>query len=246
MTKFFFYIIAFVAALPLAAEAGARRFTYTYEATTGRAGSVDLENYFTFATHTPNDHGFGEATFRHELEYAVTDHLQASLYLADWGKERGHDARYSGSALEFIYNLTNPVADPVGLAVYQEYKVGRQLFEWESKVIAQKNWGPIVAAYNLTLEAKWEEQGLREHAGELQQSLGVSYEVNPRFAVGVEALHEIAFPDWERAHRGVFFAGPNASVRAGKIWATVTALAQITDAGDEPDFQVRTIFGVMF
>ena len=231
---------------PIAGEAGARRFTYIYEATTGRAGSFDVENYFTFGSHTANDHGFREVAFRHELEFGLTDKLQASVYVADWQYERREGASYTGSAVEFIYNLTNPVTDPVGLAVYQEYKVGRRLFEWESKVIAQKNFGPIVAAYNVTLEAKWEDEGLREHSGELQQSVGLSYEVNPRLAVGVEAIHEIGFPDWQRANRGVFFAGPNVSVRAGSVWATVTALAQITSAGDEPDLQLRTIFGVMF
>lgn len=238
--------LALASLLPTATQAGARRFTYIYEATTGRAGSVDIENWATFAASTPNDHGFREAAFRHEIEIGITDRLQASVYLADYQYERGEGASYTGSAIELIYNLSNPVADPVGLALYQEYKVGRRFLELESKVIAQKNFGRVVAAYNVTLEATWEEQGLREHSGELQQSLGLSYEVNPRFAFGVEAVHEIAFPDWERANRGVFFAGPNTSLRVGRVWATVTALAQLTDAGDEADLQLRTIIGVMF
>ncbi len=246
VSKWALALLLVTAFAPIPAHAGARRFTYIYEATTGRAGSVDVENWVTFETHTPNDHGFREVAFRHEVEIGITDHLQASVYVADWQYERGAGASYTGSALELIYNLSNPVIDPIGLAVYQEYKVGRRLFELESKVIAQKNLGRFVAAYNATLEAVWAEEGLREHSGELQQSLGLSYEVDPRFALGVECLHEIAFPGWERANRGFFFAGPNASVRVGRIWATVTALAQLTHAGDEPDFQVRTIFGVMF
>lgn len=238
--------IVLIAALPALADAGARRFTYIYEATTGRAGSVDIENSFTFATDTPNDHGFRGVGFRHELEFGITDRLQASVYVADWHYERAAGTSYTGSALELIYNLTNPVADPVGLAVYQEYKAGRHLFEWESKVIAQKNIGRWVAAYNATLEAEWHEEELREHSGELQQSLGLSYEINPHLAFGLEGLHEIALPNWEKANRGVFFAGPNASLRVGQFWGTVTALAQLTDAGDEPNFQLRTIVGVMF
>lgn len=231
---------------PLAAEAGARRFTFVYESTTGRAGSVDLENWITFEAHTPNDHEFREVAFRHEIEFGVTDHLQASVYLADWQYERGEGTSYSGSAVELIYSLTNPVADPIGLALYQEYKIGRRLFEWESKVIAQKNLGRFVIAYNATLEAEWEGRDLAEQNGELQQSLGVSYELNPHLAFGVEALHEVEFADWEHARRGNFFAGPNVSVRAGNVWATVTALGQLTDVGDEPDLELRAIFGVMF
>ncbi len=239
-------LLAVAALLPLTADAGVRRFTYVYEATTGRAGSVDFENWITFETHTPNDSGFREAAFRHEVEIGITDHLQASVYLADWQYARGEGTSYTGSALELIYNLTNPVADPVGLAVYQEYKVGRQFFEWESKVIAQKNFGRFVAAYNATLEAEWEGRDLEERTGELQQSVGLSYEVNPHFSFGVECLHEIAFPDWGSAERGVFFAGPNVSVRAGNFWTTVTALGQVTRGGDEPDLELRAIVGVMF
>lgn len=231
---------------PLTAFAGARRFTYVYEATTGRAGSFDVENWVTFETRTPNDRGFREVSFRHELEYSVTDHLQASIYLADWQYERGEGTHYTGSAIELLYNLTNPVVDPVGLALYQEYKIGRRLFEWESKVIAQKNFGRFVAAYNATLEAEWEGKGPEERNGELQQSLGLSYEVTPRWGFGVECLHEVAFPEWKKAGRGVLFAGPNATIRRGMFWATVTALAQITRASDEPEFQVRSIVGVMF
>lgn len=231
---------------PVIAEAGARRFTYVYESTTGRAGSFDVENWVTFEAHTPNDHDSREVAFRHELEFGVTDHLQASVYLADWQYERGEGTSYTGSAAELVYSLTNPVADPIGLALYQEYKVGRRLFEWESKVIAQKNIGRFVIAYNATLEAEWEGHALEEHNGELQQSLGVSYEVDPHLAFGIECLHEIGFADWEHAGRGIFFAGPNVSIRSGSVWATVTALGQLTDVGDEPDLQVRAIFGVMF
>jgi hypothetical protein len=158
--------------------------------------------------------------------------------------ERGFT--YAGSALELIYNFTNPVADPIGLAVYQEYQAGYRRFEWESKLLAQKNFGPLVLAYNATLEAEWEGEGLEEREGEFQQLLGVSYEVSPHLFFGVEALHEVAFPDWSDTEKGKFFAGPNVSIRSGKYWGTLTALAQITRDGGEPDFQVRTIFGFSF
>jgi hypothetical protein len=74
-----------------------------------------------------------------------------------------------------IYNLSNPVLDPVGLSLYQEISVGRQHFELESKLIAQKNFGRLILDYNATLEAEWEDQGLQEHQGELQQALGPSH-----------------------------------------------------------------------
>jgi hypothetical protein len=154
---------------------------------------------------------------------------------------------YSDSALELIYNLTNPVIDPIGLSLYQEYKVGDRLFEWESKLIMQKNLGPLILAYNATLEAVWEGQGLAEREGEFQQALGASYEISPRISVGLEFLHEFVFPDWHDAERiRNVFIGPNVSYRHQSWFVTVTALAQPTNTPDEPDFQLRTIFGFGF
>ncbi|HEX8077113.1 MAG TPA: DUF6662 family protein, partial [Chthoniobacterales bacterium] len=89
-------------------------------------------------------------------------------------------------------------------------------------------------------------EGLEEREGEFQQSLGVSYEINPHLLFGAEFVHEIALPDWAETEESKFFAGPNISVRRNDYWATLTALGQVTRAGDEPDFQVRTIFGFSF
>lgn len=239
-------LLLLLLAPPEPTDAGVRRFTYVYESTTSRAGDVDVENWITLESHTPNDHTLCALAFRHEFEIGITDHLQASLYVADWLYQRGEGTRYTSSALELTYSLSNPVIDPLGFAVYQEYQVGPRFFEWESKVIAQKNLGRFVVAYNATLEAEWEGEGLNEQSGELQQSLGLSYEIDPRFSVGLECLHEIEFPEWAKSNRGVFFAGPNASFRRGRLFVTVTALGQLTNAGDEPDLQVRAIFGAMF
>jgi hypothetical protein len=242
-------ILSFFLALP--AFAGSRRFTYVYEVTTSPPGDVEVENWVTWRTHKPDDRGFDQVDFRHELEFGITENFQAAVYLADWNYHDGLSAgergfTLSGSALELIYNFTNPVADAIGLAAYQEFQTGYRRFESESKLLAQKNFGKFVVAYNATLEAEWEAEGLEDRAGEFQQSLGLSYEVSPRLLFGAEFVHEIAFPDWAEAEPGKFFAGPNISIRHRTCWATVTALAQITRAGDEPDLQVRTIFGFSF
>ena len=224
--------------------AGARHFTFLYEAPTAAPGSFEIENYAT----TQFANGFTGANFRHELEIGITDHFQASIYLANWNyTRRGGDrgAHYDSSSLELIYNLTNPVADPIGISLYQEIGAGRRAFESETKLIAQKNFGPLILAYNLTLEAEWEEEGLREHNGEIQQAFGASYEISPRVSVGAELLHEILLADWRSSGaENNFFLGPNISYRGDRWFATVTALAQTTRTEGEPDYQVRLIFGV--
>ena len=242
--------IALISVLCVAnATAGVRHFTYLYEAPTSAPGSIESENWMTWA-HGDNPERSDELAFRHEIEIGVTDHFQASVYLVDWSY---HDDpassgfRYSDTGIELIYNLMNPVIDPVGLSIYQEYKGGDRLFEWESKLIAQKNAGRWIFAYNATLEAVWEGEGLSEREGEFSQAFGASYEIYPKLSVGLEFLHEFVFPDWRDAEklRNVF-VGPNVSYRRNQWFVTATALAQATDTEGDPNFQLRTIFGIGF
>jgi hypothetical protein len=235
--------------LPSSTFAGARHFTFIYEATTSAPGSVEMENWATL-TRTSDRARSDEVAFRHEFEFGITNNFQASIYLADWFYARAGEHSgftYSDSAVELIYNFTNPVIDPVGLSLYQEIKVGDRLFELESKFIAQKNIGAWIAAYNATLEAVWEGEQWHSRSGEFQQALGLSREISPHLSVGVELLHEFVFPGWRDAE-GIrnLFVGPNLSYRRGKWFVTVTALAQATRTSDEPDFQLRTIFGIGF
>jgi hypothetical protein len=227
--------------------AGARHFGFLYEAPTAAPGSFELENWATWLRTTGSDR-LNQFAFRHEIEIGVTDRLQASVYIADWDYQHSHNHSgftYSDSALELIYNLTNPVIDPVGLSLYQEINGGDRLLEWESKLIAQKNLGPLIIAYNSTIEAEWEGEGLRERRGEFQQALGASYEVSPRVSIGIEFLHEFIFHDWHAGQKITnAFVGPNFAYRRGNWFFTVTALAQATDTSDEADFQLRTIFGI--
>jgi hypothetical protein len=246
----FTLLILFLCMLPTtAALAGARHFTFLYEAPTSAPGSIESENWITWERVT-NPERSDQIGFRHEIEIGVTDHLQASIYFVDWSYARDSKQstfNYSDSAIELIYNLTNPVIDPVGLSIYEEISGGRQHFELESKLIAQKNFGPLILDYNLTLESEWEDQGLRERQGELQQALGASYELSPRISIGLEFLHEFVFPDWrdEEKIRNVFI-GPNVAFRHKNWFVTVTALAQATNTPNEGDFKVRTIFGFGF
>ena len=229
--------------------AGVRHFTYLYEAPTSPPGGFEIENWVTWL-HTTNPEHSDELAFRHEIEFGLTDRFQASIYFADWSYSHSHndsDLTFSDVAVELIYNLSNPVIDPIGVSLYQEYRGGNRLFEWESKLIAQKNVGRWILAYNATVEATWEGEGLNEHEGEFQQALGASYQISPRLSIGLEFLHEFVFPEWEDTQniRNVF-VGPNISYRRNNWFVTVTALAQATDTADEARVQLRTIFGMAF
>ena len=250
------FTVAFVTAtyfvsVAQADEAEGRRFTYVYEATTEEPGEMEAENWVTWGTSPRDERGFNRLEFRHEIEFGVTDHLQVGLYLADWGyredpRANEHGFSYRSSALEAIYNLTNPKTDLLGLALYGEVRGGPEELELESKVILQKTIGPFVVAYNGTLEAKWEGHRLEEEGGEFSESFGVSYEISPAWCVGVELLHEIDLPEWSDAADSVVYGGPNVSYRHGNWWVTVTPLVQLTSVSSEVDVQTRLIVGFEF
>ena len=123
------FVAAFLPVLP--AFGGARHFTFLYEANTSAPGSLELENWVTWR-HAAGPGRFDQVDFRHELEFGVTDKFQASIYLADWFYESDPEHSgftYSDTAIELIYNLTNPIVDPVGLSIYGELRVGDRLIE---------------------------------------------------------------------------------------------------------------------
>ena len=217
-----------------------------------RPGTREFEQWITWGTSPREDRRFNEVDFREEIEFGVTEHFQIGLYLANWGyredpAEHEHGFSYQTSALELIYNLTNPTTDLLGLALYGEILGGPEELELESKVILQKNLGRfVVAFYNATLEAKWEGDRLEEKGGEFAQSFGVSYEISPAWLVGAEFLYEIDIPDWSETEDSILYAGPNLSYRRGNWWATLTPLAQLTNVASEVDFQTRLIFGFSF
>jgi len=233
----------FLALPAMCVFAGVRHFTYLYEAPTAPPGSIELENGVTWA----HGAGWNDVFIREEIEVGITDRLQLGIYPLDWSHHSDGGFEYNGGAVELIYNLSNPVVDPVGISLYQEISVARQHFESESKLIAQKNFGRWILDYNATLEAEWEDRHLEKQNGELQQALGASYEISPRLSVGIEFLHEFVFPDRrdDEKIRNVF-VGPNVSYRRQQWFVTATALAQATNTSDEPDLQLRTIFGIGF
>lgn len=226
-----------------------RKFSYVYEVTTAPKGTVEFENWVTWK-HSDNRTGkVDRFDFRHELEFGVTDRFQAAVYLANWtydSRATEDEVRYENSGIELMYRLSNPTTDFLGSGLYFEGLVGDENLELEGKLLLQKNFGPLVIAYNAVLEAEWEGKDLEERTGEFKETLGVSYELTKNFAIGGELLHEVEFPDWGDAEEGRVWAGPNIAVRGGRTFAVLAGLFQLTDVKEEPDVQTRLIFGIHF
>lgn len=228
-----------------------RAFTFSYEATTMPKGHVEYEQYVTWKASKAIDSDFDRFDFRHEIEFGVTDRLQLAFYLSDWRYQDGDSVRndraqWRDVGVEAIYQLADPTADPLGLAVYGELKGGDELIELEAKLIVQKNIGSWIVVWNGTFEAEWEGEDFDEDKGELAQTLGVSYQINPTWRVGAELIHEVEYSDWSQWEDHVVYLGPNVSYRSQRWWITVTPTFQVTDVDSEADFQTRMIIGIDF
>lgn len=175
--------LVLTAAFSVAARAGESPFGYLYTTDTHPKGALELEQWITSRRgKVQGDYRLGQ--YRTELEYGVTDRLQASLYWnaysidADRNDSSGQTSgpyvpenvdrtaryrkglRHDGWSAEFIYRVFSPYVDPVGLALYVEPSVGRFANELETKLILQKNFldDRLVLAYNLTLSPEWEKK----------------------------------------------------------------------------------------
>lgn len=252
--------VALVAIASMVQQAGAteRRFTYTYGSDVLNRGAVELESWTTMR--------LGRADFyrrfdhRIELEVGVTDRLQSAWYLnftglaRDVGKEREAEFEWKGVSWEWKYKLADPVASPLGFALYFEPGFAPSEAELEAKVIVDRRNGPWYGAANVTLEEEWEfEAEETEAETALELDLGITRFVTPDFTVGVEVRNhnEIVEGEWEHS---ALFAGPAVSYAQGAWWSTVTVLPQLTALkGESKDglvldeherVEVRVLWGI--
>lgn len=253
-TRIFSQFSSLTVALSLAAIhvacADDRQFAYVYPAMTTAKGEIELENTVTWQHRLGEGSKFDLFEFRHSVEIGVTDHLQLELYPANWTYSTDrHRARYKETAVEAIYNLTNATTDWIGSALYLEFAGGDRSFDIETKLLLQKNLGPVTIGYNAILDAEWEGDSFGHYSrqnGTFEQTLGVSYGVTKRFSVGAEMLHEIPLPDWRTSVRSRVYLGPDLSFRFARGYITVAGIFQLTGVRDEPEVQTRVIMGVSF
>lgn len=235
--------------MPDTASAGSRRFVWNYETATSPVGMREYEQWVTWKTDKGSDPLYDRVEFRHEFEFGLTDRLQLGVYLVDWRYTRtsdGSETEVRGTAVELIYNLSDPTTSALGSAVYGEVAIGDERFALEAKLLLEKPLGPLTAVANTVIEAEWEDELWSEDTGVFEQTLGLSWELAPRFLLGAEALLEKEFPDWGEGADAVAWAGPNASLRLPAFWMTTAPLFQVTDNADEPDLTWRTLIGFDF
>jgi len=163
----------------------------------------EVEQSLYWSTQRPHQ-AFNGWLSRTELEYGITDDLQASAYFNyEWDLSSPHppvgpDETFNATSIsgEVIYRLLNPYFDPFGLAVYFEPTYGDKTRELEGKILLQKNLfnDTLRLAANINFEDTWDRQDGRWNKGSaIEFFAGAAYSVTPDFSIGGEFNNENDF-----------------------------------------------------
>lgn len=224
-----------------------RLFTYTYEPETEPRGDWEYES--TVTSRLGRNAAVGQQDyqlwqFRQEIEHGFTDRYTASLYVNNDYEQFKDPAtgstmsnnRWTGISIENRYQLLDPVAHPVGLALYLEPTYDGDNAELEQKIILGQRCGDWKWAVNLTHATEWSDH-FRNHEGELEISAGLARQLPRGWAVGLEAHNHNELPDYHQWQNTAVFVGPVISYRRFGWWAALTVMPQIygADFTDNPD-----------
>ena len=226
-------LLLVVAAAAPAAASG-RRFTSTYESLVLAPGQLELEPWTTFR-------GGREELYlrfdeRIELEVGVFENVQMAWYLnakavtEAAGPMLKKEFEFAGVSNEWKWKLMDPVADPMGLALYGEWTAAPSEAELEAKVIVDKRFGDLIAALNVVGEVEWELEEADEVEAELglEVDAGLAYLITPGLGLGLELVNQTGFGH-EGLEHSVIFAGPTLSWATDRWWAAVSVQPQVVD-----------------
>jgi hypothetical protein len=244
-------------------------FTYPYE--TPAADSLEVEQYVDMIpvrVARELDDGTTDAVYstrfvlNTELEYAVTDRLELALY-ATWQQGASSDTpfiRFQGLKQRARYRIAERDELPIDIAVYLEVAEFHNEIELEEKLILAKRFGKLSAHANLWVEQEYYWQ-VKESKFIYNPTIGLAYELSPRFSAGLEYWVRGRFdartdandldPQLAATLGTVHYVGPTFLAQKGRIFFSVGAyvradkLTSSAVAGDQfGKMWIRTIVGL--
>jgi hypothetical protein len=248
------------------ANAQDRLFTYTYQSSVLNKGQRELESWNTLRA--GREDYYARYDNRTEFEIGLGKNLQTSFYLnlssiTETSTENTNKSVSTeneiGFSNEWKLKLLDPVADPLGLALYGEVGISSSEYELETKLILDKKIGNLTIAANGVLEAEYAPgyagQELRwENQKKIEGYLAFAYSLSPKFQLTLENAYKNVFQDGELTHSGLFF-GLGFSYVQEKFWINFTAMPQLTSFKGESNsnlnlneyekFQFRLLFSYM-
>jgi hypothetical protein len=220
---------------PKAARATERRFGFTYESFVLNPGTAEIEPWTTVRAGRADY--YSETDARIAFDYGIAKNLQGAFY---WNfstvaedvlvplatqKTRLNDSQFDSFSLDLKYQLSDPVADAVGSALYLEGTLGPLLASIEGRVILDKQLGSLLLAANLVGTGS-EHLELRSTSQvDVAAVAAAGYFVTPTIVPGLEVRSENGVSN--QLDRSVLYFGPSLSVLGEGCWAVLAVQPQI-------------------
>ncbi len=243
-----------------------RVFAYTYQSNVLNKGQKELEVWNTLRS--GREDFYRGIDNRAEFEIGLGSRVQTAFYL-NFTNATFFDANSQqiitvpakiGFSNEWKWKLLDPVADPIGLALYGEIGISPDEADLEIKLILDKQLGRTLHAINLVAEPEWEPE--LKGNGEVEQEMelvleadyGFSVNLSPHWRAGLEAriLNE---SQHDITPRTTIFAGPGISYNTNGFWANFVLMPQVAGTSLEKDIrdlthherlEARLIFSIAF
>ena len=138
------------------AYADQRNYVWTYEYLTLAKGGTEIEYYQTAVTKDRQASSANDWAQQVELEYGITDHLDAAIYQV-YEQPAGGSMSYAGYKLRLRYRIAERNVLPVDVLLYAEHVENtKEENEFEGKLVLAKDIGRLNIAYNQIYEKEYE------------------------------------------------------------------------------------------
>jgi len=247
-------------------------FSYPYE--TLPAGKFEAEQYVDFVplkvarelVDGTQEGVYGTRyVLQTELEYGITDRLEFGWYFQF---QQGATAdtpfmRFTGVKQRLRYRFAEAGEWPIDVGVYLELAENHDEIELEEKILLAKRFGALNFVANLWIEQEYYWQ-VKDTKYIYNPTVGVSYELSPRFVIGAEYWARGRFDDptpdngtasqtdvSDTPRSGHHYLGPTALLQSGQVFLSIGVYAKLDGLGDAQQigdsygkFWVRTIVGL--
>lgn len=231
------------------AHAHMRNYIFSQDYYTEKQGGFEVELHNDLNLSDTDNEDTYDSKHQLELEYGITDHLQAAVYeVWGWDNARADEWQRDMWKAELKYRFVEAGQWPVDVALYTEYKAPngpreRRSDALENKLILAKHVGPVHLVANLVAE-----KNINTHSDwTFQYTLGASHAFTPRVIGFLEYKETLGGQDDVE-----WFAGnhaqqllPGVAVQTSEhsrvLFGPAIGLTGATD-----DVQLKSIFQVEF
>jgi len=214
------------------AWAAQKTYVWTEDYATLAKGNAEIEFWSTAVTQDVQTRNASDWQQKVELEYGITDRLNASLYQIYEQAADSNSLTYVGYNVELKYRIADANMLPVDVLLYAETEVSTvEGSVYEGKIILSKDIGRFNASYNQIYE-----RVKNTGTGDIAYTAGISYELAPWLRIGVESKGSYT--------GGEYAVGPTLSWMGSRIWANLGAVYDLNR--NTSDREVRFVLGVPF